>query len=301
MPGEADIPTQVALDAEGRVVKDLACIQCGYNLRTLHRDAKCPECGVVVGRSVRGDWLRYADPAWLGNISAGLAWIVRAIVLFLLFMVFALVTALVAGAVGGKGGTVIGIVMSVVLELAMLVAVIGGVGGLWAFTTPEPSPIGPASDLDPRRLVRLSGCAGLIAILAMLSFGESSSGPVLRPIAALLLLAWCAVVLIYVRRLALRIPDHGKARGARNLLIGFLVVIAVTAWSAVARIGGPGGGLLADLVGAGGCFSLVIGIAYIVLLNRFRRILCDMAEEGRKASGTTVCQAVANREQGTGA
>jgi len=38
--------------AHARVADDLACIGCGYNLRTLMANAKCPECGLEVGNSL---------------------------------------------------------------------------------------------------------------------------------------------------------------------------------------------------------------------------------------------------------
>lgn len=38
--------------AHARVADDLACIGCGYNLRTLMANANCPECGQQVGSSL---------------------------------------------------------------------------------------------------------------------------------------------------------------------------------------------------------------------------------------------------------
>jgi hypothetical protein len=38
---------------EVRVPEDLACIRCGYNLRTLREDGVCPECGDAVAESLR--------------------------------------------------------------------------------------------------------------------------------------------------------------------------------------------------------------------------------------------------------
>jgi len=38
--------------AHAKVADDLACIDCGYNLRTLMANAKCPECGLDVGNSL---------------------------------------------------------------------------------------------------------------------------------------------------------------------------------------------------------------------------------------------------------
>jgi len=61
------------VDAEGRhvLVVDVPCIQCGYNLRGLDRETVCPECGGAIERTLRGPWLRYADPRWLYFLCVG--------------------------------------------------------------------------------------------------------------------------------------------------------------------------------------------------------------------------------------
>lgn len=40
------------LDADGRVRISVPCMQCGYNLRTLTAEGRCPECGRAVGESL---------------------------------------------------------------------------------------------------------------------------------------------------------------------------------------------------------------------------------------------------------
>ncbi len=76
-----------ALDSEGRLLDDVRCRQCRYDLRGLTLEAACPECGTRVGDSARPDLLRYADPRWrrrlrrgamLMSVAAGLdfAWII---------------------------------------------------------------------------------------------------------------------------------------------------------------------------------------------------------------------------------
>jgi len=62
----------VTQDEHGHLLGDLSCVKCQYNLRTLHRDAACPECGTAVGRSIEGNRLRYCDPAWLKQVWEGL-------------------------------------------------------------------------------------------------------------------------------------------------------------------------------------------------------------------------------------
>ena len=53
--------------------EDLPCIHCGYNLRGLATDGRCPECGTSIARSIHGDLLSWADPLWLKRIDRGLA------------------------------------------------------------------------------------------------------------------------------------------------------------------------------------------------------------------------------------
>lgn len=48
----------VALDEQLRVNQDLPCGECGYNLRTMHVESSCPECGLAVARSI----IRYERP-----------------------------------------------------------------------------------------------------------------------------------------------------------------------------------------------------------------------------------------------
>lgn len=54
--------------------RDLPCARCGYNLRGIAGDDKCPECGSPVEYSLHGDWLRYADRYWAKQVLRGLQW-----------------------------------------------------------------------------------------------------------------------------------------------------------------------------------------------------------------------------------
>src|ERR1051325_11587020 len=58
---------------------DVGCRKCSYNLRGLHIDGRCPECGAAIELSVHGDLLRFSDPAWLDLIGAGLNWIMAGV------------------------------------------------------------------------------------------------------------------------------------------------------------------------------------------------------------------------------
>src|SRR5881394_1427767 len=53
--------------------QDLSCAKCGYNLRTLSREGKCPECGTAVAESLRGESLALIPRGRLKIIGIGLA------------------------------------------------------------------------------------------------------------------------------------------------------------------------------------------------------------------------------------
>lgn len=63
-----------ATDEHGRIAVDLACIQCGYNLRTLREADTCPECGAAVALSSQ-DRLETADRVWLAGMCRGMKWV----------------------------------------------------------------------------------------------------------------------------------------------------------------------------------------------------------------------------------
>ena len=56
----------------GSVIEvDTECIHCGYNLRGLTRDGRCPECSAPTDDPLRGNLLRHADPDRLDRVSFG--------------------------------------------------------------------------------------------------------------------------------------------------------------------------------------------------------------------------------------
>src|SRR5436190_17376923 len=55
----------------GIIDQERFCIGCGYNLRTLHWQAKCPACGRAVLDSL-GQTLQSADRNWVRSIFFGM-------------------------------------------------------------------------------------------------------------------------------------------------------------------------------------------------------------------------------------
>src|SRR4051794_532658 len=68
----------------GVVQKDLVCRKCGYNLRGLHIDTRCPECGTPVGFSTQGDLFRFCDPEWVHLLRKGVMLILVGVAVMML-------------------------------------------------------------------------------------------------------------------------------------------------------------------------------------------------------------------------
>src|SRR5688572_6478934 len=62
------------------IASDRACVQCGYNVRGLTRESRCPECGSPVADSF-ADYFLSADPKWRKVLLAAAVLLIAASVL----------------------------------------------------------------------------------------------------------------------------------------------------------------------------------------------------------------------------
>ena len=86
---------QVTHDEDGGGASaDLHCVGCGYHLRGLAEDGTCPECGTAVARSMRGDLLSAADPAWMRRVYRGQTLMVIGCMVMLAWIPVALLLAI---------------------------------------------------------------------------------------------------------------------------------------------------------------------------------------------------------------
>jgi hypothetical protein len=212
MPDEPKIPTHVTLNAEGRVAEDLACIQCGYNLRTLQREARCPECATAVGRSMLGNRLQYSNTAWLAGVSWGLTLIVGMLFLSVLCLVVTSLAGLIGNAVGGRTQIIIFTVIRTAWWLTLLIVAAGSLGGIWSFTKREPNRRAGSRGLSLCTLIRSCACIAVVAptvswslhahkFVQLIAFAFGESG-------VFAVLCGCVAMLVHVRRLARRIPSE---------------------------------------------------------------------------------------------
>ena len=128
-----DVPTDaspVLFDEAGVIIADTACRRCGYNLRGLHQDSRCPECGTPIGLSTHGDLLRFSDPEWVEKLALGIKYIIWAVVI-------SIALGAAAGCLTGALGA-----SPVFLQGVMVLGGLLGVYGAWLLTAPDPSRIG---------------------------------------------------------------------------------------------------------------------------------------------------------------
>lgn len=231
------------LDGDGRLSESVACRDCGYDLRGMQPDDRCPECGLEVGASMRSDLLGHMQPAWLKRLRYGLAMLFVSLALgivggVLLGVVGAAVAA--ASAASGMGSGSVGVMMVMgVSMLALQVVVCGTIWlvGVFVFTSAEPAGR-REGDVRPVKMARLGEVAsyalslivGLIVALQMTGgvggfgvAGTSTPQAVMSVLATLTGVVSFAGLFFYGSRLFLRVPTGRLARQAQRVAWGVLV------------------------------------------------------------------------------
>ncbi len=278
-PGVPDrYPATAPPKAPTRIDHSVGCIRCGYNLRGLLSDGKCPECGSAIEPSLRPAYLRLSPPDALArlNLAAGLlVWLVPG-----------------AWCVMSMGGTLGRLVLSDrgradVFEQVLTLTVTIGVAWAWGLLA-APDNLGiaaratkkgslAASQNLRRRMVHASASAACASVLAWTVFFHATPfSPfvdVLRSASWTSMAALTAAGLSMAHILAYRSDDSKLAKAARNAE-GFAVVMFM-----VELFGLLSGIALAYFLSRPpmGCFvparllSVVILIQAVLVLSRLRR------------------------------
>ena len=274
-------------DERGEIVVDHECKKCGYNLRGLREDGRCPECGTPIGLSTTGDLLRFADPEWVEKVARGLK-----IILWMILV------GLIAGILGAVASATIGEEAGTILTF---VAQLISFYGVWLMTEPDPSGIGEDPNITARKVIRITLVVGFLSFPLQLALGAldlPEAGFVLLTI-AMLLVSLVGLVgefakFIYYERLAKRIPDDSLAGRARFLKWAFTITLAVTvvgggiagaiaATAPAAPAAGPPPALallacLAIPVGLAVVLALLVfGVMTLFLLLRLRKAIAQQA------------------------
>lgn len=284
---------ELPLDEQGHVLIDLNCLSCGYNLRGLSPDGRCPECGIAVGKSAYGDLLGYCEPTWVESLASGMNWIVA----YLAMTIIGLVGMFFLGVALQPGQS----------DASMMILVFaGGVGlieivGYWKLTTPEPSRLSEPTVLSPPTVARYGritalvvGLAALAVLLNSTSKDSTRLGLVAYLVGEMAGIAALVALLMHVSTLAARVPDERLARHTRNVMYGLS-----TAWffSFIGRVldtaqvwGGPNmatplSPALDTLSTTATCLTgllwLIFGIWGLLLIFRYRRAFATVSHQAR--------------------
>lgn len=210
---------QIPLDENGEINADLVCRRCGYNLRGLREEGRCPECGTAIGLSTRGDLLRFADPAWVEKLALGMKYIL-----------WGIVVSIIVGGLGGCLGSFTTNPEAVVTAFGIVGGLLG-LYGAWILTSPDPSRVGEDKHVTARKVVRIGLLFGVASQLLTVAFHGMANPPFL--LVMLLVIGGTAAGLVsvagefakflYLEKLAERIPDHKLAGNARFLRWAFSI------------------------------------------------------------------------------
>jgi len=228
---------------------DLACARCGYNLRGLRADHLCPECGTPIERSLAGNLLRFADPAWVDKLRLGVA-----------LKLWMMLIALIVG-VGGAAASAFG--LFVIQAVLSLITGVLGLWALWLITAPEPNVAKTEDPMSLRRLLRACAVIGFFGGQAQ-TFTGATPGMTPGALPGVVLLGAVGVMMliglgamfgefVYLRRFARRIPDPKLADNTTVVMWGFCgtMALAITLF-AVASIAFIPFAAAAPTVGGGG-------------------------------------------------
>lgn len=260
--------SNVPIDPSGIVTSDLTCRKCGYNLRGLSINGRCPECGSPVGLSAQGNLIRFSDPGWVNTLRRGAKMIIYGIATIVLAII---VGILLAMAIGTAGGVLAGI--AAVAGYVMIMV------GWWQLTEPDPSGVGEDEYGTSRKIIRVTLVLGVINQVLNLIVNAGPPPSVRVGIQILSFLIGIAGVvgifaqLQYLKKLSLRIPDDSLASRAQFLMYGLgFGYAAVVVVGLVAGLM-AGSGTVSPALGVLGCFGGIIGLVVLVLLIMYLRMI----------------------------
>ena len=272
----------------GPVEADLACRKCGYNLRGMDATGRCPECGTPVGYSVQGDLLRFSDPEWLRGLRIG-TWLILLGVL--VAIVAAVLRVVLVRSVGAQSAIA---PLTTILTHGLIVF------GTWKLTEADPSGLGEDDYGAVRRFIRVALLIG-IAGTALQLFTSRMSLPdvaaksvvVINAVTGLIGIAGFSGQLVYLGRLARRLPDDRMASRARSLAwwIGvtysliLLIGLAVTLVGPRTAPGAPAPTMVTfDCIGGIVGLGLIVAfVRYLLLIERFGKRLREEEQHARVA------------------
>lgn len=305
---DADSQAASPIDAESQaaspITVDILCIHCGYNLRGLTSDGRCPECGGAIADSMRGELLRFADVEWLTKLRLGVALKLWAITLAVLLAMGSGVLAVVMRSPGTAMG--IGLVVG-------LVGSVFSLWGTWCITAPDPRLSLSEQSVTLRKVIRACAVAGLAG--GVTQFGGTGVVAASEALSVVLiavggigaLAGWTAsyAELFYLRRFVRRVPDPALAKSTTSLIRaplifgGCAVVFLGVIFFVVGfpdGLAGPGATTATvpprTVFAIFGCVGIVAGLFlffwYVRVLTKYRKVFAATIVQAKVFVGQPV-------------
>lgn len=201
------------------------CIRCSYDLHGLPLSGSCPECGVPVERSLRGDLLQFADETYRGTLLRGVSLIMFGILAHVVLFILLALTAIVGWAWLG--------VIFIVISLGATAA---GLYGYFLYASPDPGQMSNNRGEKPRQILRIAIVVSAVAALTQMGLealslfltpapgqvGAADGVAMLSAVAGLAgSVAWIVqffAAMVYTKWLAPRIPSPRVLKRASLLM-----------------------------------------------------------------------------------
>ncbi|MCG3137077.1 MAG: hypothetical protein HJJLKODD_00919 [Phycisphaerae bacterium] len=212
------------------IAEDTHCVRCGYNLRGLPSNHRCPECGTAVQATLGRKGLGHLSAAWLKTVQLGL--------LLLLASVAASTAGMIAGMFMAGGWN----------ALAGLISAGCWIVGLAMVTTPQASAVQAEHFYSLRRGLRigaftyLTGTLLTLSPLVGLALLVAEIGSVICMLASIGLTLGLAA---YLKPLAIQMDDWDLERHLTTVVWGMMLAIGscllfgLLAWIMPGRSAGP--------------------------------------------------------------
>ncbi len=281
--------------------QDIICIGCGYNLHGLDRGGQCPECGMAVAESVRGDNLAHANPKWLADVRSGLTYLYASCLITVavaaVFFILLFAASLLENA--DFWFKLLGYVLRGLAILVPILAILG----IFRSTAPDPGMSLRESETSMRRVTRTMAVLLPVTIMAQIAFERLLATSSISPnvgnaclTATTILIVAVAMIMIltlfeYLKTLAVRIPNTYLAQTGVNTARTFVVFAVVAALAAESN---PPGGIqqldvlkrLVPLIGGiSVLIAFVMGIKLMSMIGSYREAIVECAEDGRRYRG----------------
>jgi len=276
----ASMPPQQLIRAANVPARDIGpgveCLICNGSLEGQRTDERCRQCGAAIGRSLQGNFLKFAQPTYVRRLVKGLT--------LILWGSAALVVLAAMSQVMQLGSET-----QVPFLLAGFAAGLATLIGMWLVTDPAPNPLDAVWELNARKRIRITLVAAVaampVALIAELFNVVGAARSVFEVV--LLILGAAGIVgirdsLLHLRKLALRIPNLGLARyslyAAWGLPISLGLMIVLGFVIRLAQSPGEPADRLAGGATCAGWLAVVgFGVMTVILLMQYRSLATDQA------------------------